>query len=132
MGRLKVVVLASCTLFLCAMLAPASRADNWDKKTRVTFTEPIEIPGVRLPAGTYVFKLADSRSDRNMVEVLNGEEDQLIATIFTTPVERSETADHPVFELEERPSDSPMALKSWFYPGDLIGQEFTYSYSFGH
>jgi hypothetical protein len=49
---------------LLGAIMPAVRADAWDQKTVFTFSAPVEVPGQLLPAGTYVFKLADSSSDR--------------------------------------------------------------------
>lgn len=72
---------ATWMLFVClgfagGLIRPAV-ADEWDQKTTVTFSQPVEIPGQVLPAGTYVFKLADSMSDRNIVQVYNSEENHL-------------------------------------------------------
>jgi hypothetical protein len=80
-----------------------------------------------LPAGTYVFKLVNSTSDRHIVQIWNAEETQLLATILTIPNYRPDPPDRTIFEFDERPSDSPMALHSWFYPGDSTGQEFVYA-----
>ena len=114
-------------------LAPGARADQWDKKTIVTFGESVEIPGQVLPAGTYVFKLADTISDRHIVQIWNADEDQLFATIITIPNTRFETPERSIFEFDERPSDSPPALKVWFYPGNSTGEEFVYSrYSYSN
>jgi hypothetical protein len=115
------------TMMFGAILAPGARADQWDKKTIVTFSDAVEIPGQVLPAGTYVFKLADNPSDRHIVQVWNANEDQILATILTIPKTRFETPDESKFEFEERAGDSPMALKVWFYPGNSTGEEFTYS-----
>jgi hypothetical protein len=115
-----------------AILAPGARADQWDKKTIVTFGDAVEIPGQVLPAGTYVFKLADNPTDRHIVQVWNADESQILATILTIPKTHLETPDKSKFEFEERAGDSPMALRVWFYPGNSTGEEFTYSrYSYG-
>src|ERR1035441_1302094 len=64
-------------VFAGAMFSPAAKADPWNKKTTVTFSGPVEIPGVHLagwgvlPAGTYVFKILDSQSDRHIVQIFN-------------------------------------------------------------
>ena len=119
------------TLFSMALLAgafmPPAKADAWDKKTIVTFGESVEIPGQVLPAGTYVFKLADTISDRHIVQIWSADEDHLFATIMTTPNTRFETPERSLFEFDERPSHSPPALKVWFYPGNNTGEEFVYS-----
>jgi len=127
MQTLRVVVFVVCTLLFCAILAPGARADQWNKKTIVTFSDAVEIPGQVLPAGTYVFRLADSSTDRHIVQIWNADETQILATTITIPNTRFEPPDKSIFEFEERAGDSPMALKVWFYPGDTTGHEFIYS-----
>jgi hypothetical protein len=124
-----VVALCSVVLFIVfgATLAPDARADQWDKKTMVTFSDAVEVPGQILPPGTYVFKLANSISDRHIVQIWNGDENQLLATIMTIPNTRFQPPEETIFEFDERPSDSPMAVKVWFYPGNSTGEEFVYS-----
>lgn len=107
-------------------LARPAAADEWNKKTIITFTAPVEIPGRVLAAGTYVFKLADSAADRHIVQVFNDKENHLIATILAVPDERLQASGKTVIDFSERPSNSPEAVQAWFYPGDTIGQEFVY------
>ena len=114
-------------VLLGATFAPGARADQWDKKTIVTFNDAVEIPGQVLPAGTYVFRLADSISNRHIVQIWNADEDQVLATIMTIPNTRFETPDDSLFQFDERPGNSPQALKVWFYPGNNTGEEFIYS-----
>ena len=64
-----------------AGLTPRLFADQLDKKTVVTFSAPVEIPGKALPAGTYVFKLLDSSSSRNIVQVWDKHQKHLLATM---------------------------------------------------
>ena len=66
-------------------LMPMAKADDWDQKTIFTFNIPVEIPGQALPAGTYVFKLANSSSDRNIVQVFNRDESHLYGTFLAIP-----------------------------------------------
>ena len=51
----------------------AAHADDWDQNTTITFSEPIQIPGQVLPAGTYVFRLADPDSAQNIVQIFNSD-----------------------------------------------------------
>jgi len=116
---------ACCALFL--LIFPMSvNADEWNKKTVVTFSAPVELPGITLPAGTYVFKLLDSPSDRHIVQVLNQEETRLYATILAIPDYRLTPSGKTVLRFEERPVGTPEALRAWFYPGDNFGQQFVY------
>ena len=109
-----------------ALMPSAAKADQWDKLTTMTFNEPVEIPGSVLSAGTYVFKLLDTNSDRTVVQVFTQDQKQLIATIMAVPAYRLEPTGETAISLEERPSGSPEALHSWFYPGDNYGVEFVY------
>ena len=111
---------------LGATLAFGARADTWNKKTVVKFNQPVEIPGRILPAGTYTFKLLDSSSDRHIVQIFNEDGTQIIATILTINDYRLQPTGDTVMKFNERPGDSPEALRAWFYPGDNFGQEFVY------
>jgi hypothetical protein len=113
-------------LAFCIATAPQIRADEWNQKTIVTFSGPVEIPGRVLPAGTYVFKLADSMSDRNIVEVYNKDENHLYGIFLAIPDYRLKPTGKPVITFEERAANSPEAVKAWFYPGDSYGHDFVY------
>jgi hypothetical protein len=118
----KLAVLLSGAL----VLSLPTLGDQWNKKTLLTFSQPVEIPGVILPAGQYVFKLADSLSDRHIVQVFNADEDKVFATILAIPHYRMTPADKTVILFEERRADQPEAIHAWFYPGEVYGQEFVY------
>lgn len=120
-------VLVGLTLsLLVGMFLNPARADQWNKETRLTFSQPIEIPGKVLPAGTYTFKLLDSKSYRHVVQIWNEDATELITTILAIPNYRLEPTEETVIKFHERPGDSPDALRAWFYPGDNFGQEFVY------
>lgn len=114
-----------CIGVLGTMMAPL-RADEWDQKTIFTFSGPVEIPGQVLEAGTYVFKFADSASDRNIVQVFNKDENHLYGTFLAIPDYRLQLADKAIVTFEERPAGSPEAIKAWFYPGENYGHDFVY------
>ena len=101
-------------------------ADEWNQKTVFTFSGPVEIPGQVLQAGTYVFKLADSESDRNIVEVFNKEENHLYGIFLAIPDYRLRPASRPIITFEERAAGAPEAVKAWFYPGENYGHDFVY------
>lgn len=119
---------ASMIVACAAMLIPAFRAtaDEWDKKTVMTFSQPVELPGVVLPAGTYVFKLANLQGSRNVIQVFNAEENQIIATILAIPHQHPQAHDQTYVGFEERRADTPQAIHEWFYPGNDRGLEFVY------
>jgi len=111
---------------LGTMALPSARADTWNKKTVVTFSQAVEVPGKILPAGTYTFQLLDSPSDRHIVQIFNADGSQIITTILAINNYRLEPKGDTVMKFSERPGDDPEALRAWFYPGDNFGQEFVY------
>lgn len=117
---------------MSATFSPSAKADDWNRKTVVTFSGPVEIPGVHLqgwgvlPAGTYVFKILDSRSDRHIVQIFNKDETIVYATILAIPNYRLKATDKTVITFNERPVGEPEALRAWFYPGRNWGEEFVY------
>ena len=129
MKRFKVIATIFCVSIMVLALSPAVKAQRWDKKTIVTFSAPVEIPGVGaqvLPAGTYVFRLVDSLSDRNIVRVWNEDETHVFATILAIPNYRLTATGKTVMTFRERATGQPEAIRAWFYPGDNSGQEFVY------
>lgn len=106
--------------------SPMVIADDWDKTTKITFNEPVQVPGKVLPAGTYVFKLLDTTSNRHIVQIFNEDHTSLITTVMAIPNQRLEPAGKTILTYDERPADQPIALAAWFYPGDNFGQEFVY------
>ena len=115
-----------CAAVLTIALAPGARADEWNKKTILTFSGPVQIPGATLPAGSYVFKLADIPGNRHVVQVFDKEEKKIYTTMLAIPNERLKPSDDPVVLFSERASGSPQAIKVWFYPGNRVGNEFVY------
>jgi hypothetical protein len=113
-------------LGLLGGMVQRAAADDFDQKTVFTFSGPVEIPGQVLSAGTYVFKLADSSSDRNIVQVFNKDETHLYGTFLAIPDYRIKPAGKTIITFEERPAGSPEAVKAWFYPGENYGRDFVY------
>jgi len=123
---MRVLKAVCCAAMLTVLTAPGARADEWNKKTILTFSGPVQIPGATLPAGSYVFKLADLAGNRHVVQVFDKDEKKIITTLLAIPNDRLEAADEPVVLFSERPAGSPQAVKVWFYPGNRIGNEFVY------
>jgi hypothetical protein len=117
---------------LGAAFSPTLKADDHDKKTTITFSGPVEIPpvyitGMRvLPAGTYVFKLVNSSSNRHIVQIFNKEQTKILATVLAIPNYRLVPKDKTVITFNEGARDRPEAIRAWFYPGANWGEEFVY------
>lgn len=127
--RFKILAVSFC-LFLAALASlPIAKADEWNKKTTVTFSGPVEVPGVGaqvLPAGTYMFKLLDSSSDRNIVQISSEDGTHVFTTILAIANYRLKPTDKTVITFRERAEGNPEAIRAWFYPGAQWGQEFVY------
>ena len=108
------------------LLIPGAKADLRDQRTIFTFSDPVEIPGQVLPAGTYVFKLLDSASNRHIVQVFNKDQNHVFGTFLAIPDYRLKPSDKSIIKFHERPAGSPDAVKTWFYPGSNYGHQFVY------
>lgn len=114
---------------LCAAQSGVASAQARYKSTTVTFDMPVEIPGVGaqvLPPGTYVFRVLDTQSDRNVIQILSQDQSRVYATILAIPNYRLKATDKTVITFAERPAGEPQAIRAWFYPGENWGQEFVY------
>ncbi len=132
MKLFRVFAIVLCLLTAYVLSLPQVAADEWNRKTVITFSGPVEVPGVgaqTLPAGTYVFKILDSLSDRHIVQIFNKEETHVFTTILAIPNYRLHATDKTVMTFRERASGQPEALRAWFYPGRQWGEEFVYAKS---
>ncbi len=124
MKTLRIMMATAAIAALYTFSPVAAHAQAWNQKTRLTFNEPVEVPNLVLPAGTYVFKRLGS--DPNVVQISNADETHVFATLITTSDLRDHVSDETVVTFEERSSGAPKAVKEWFYPGDTLGYEFLY------
>src|SRR5713226_6216734 len=88
--RFNALWLSASLALMGSMIAPAI-ADEWNKETKLEFSAPVEVPGKVLTAGKYVFKLADSESDRNIVQIFSEDasgEQKFVTTILAIPAYR--------------------------------------------
>jgi hypothetical protein len=125
MRRLTSVLAAACTAVLLTSTAALAQTTE-SRLTNVTFSGPVSLPGKTLPAGTYQFRLADSPSNRNIVQVFDEHGAQLIATFLAIPADRVEAQGDPVITFKETRSDQPPAVHYWYYAGERSGSELVY------
>jgi len=117
-------------LALCVLVTPLAMADDWNRETVITFSGPVEVPGVGaqiLPEGTYVFKIFNSLSDRHIVQIFSQDKTHVFTTILAIPNYRLKATNKTVITFRERPAGEPEALRAWFYPGRDWGEEFVYA-----
>jgi len=126
MDRMKVTTALFAAAIGMVALVPNARADAWDKKTIVTISGQVEVPGAILEPGTYVFRLLDEPSDRHIVTIQNERMNHTYATILAIPNYRLQPTSKSQFTFWETPAGQAPAMRAWFYPADNFGQEFAY------
>jgi hypothetical protein len=112
-------------VLLATALTPVAKASEADKKTLIRTNEPIQYQGKVLAAAQYVIKLLDSNSDRNVVQIYNAYETKLEKTILAKTAYRLSPTGDTRFTFSEMPSGQAPILRTWFYPGDNSGLDFS-------
>jgi LPXTG-motif cell wall-anchored protein len=120
-------VFAGAILAVCVSGFASAQGLVSDQRTFFTFSQPVALPGVTLPAGKYTFKLADSQANRHIVQVFNADGTKIYATLLAIPAERQAIPDQPEVVFRETPVNSPAAIDTWYYPGTKVGHSFMYS-----
>jgi hypothetical protein len=105
------------------------KADIAHKTTILTFSAPVEVGGVVIGPGTYVFQLMGTNGARNIVGIWNKDQTKLISMVMGIPDYRMSPAGRTIIRFTESGKDSPQAIREWFYPGSEWGLEFVYPHS---
>ena len=124
---LKRFVSASVLVVLVHLMASGADAFTSDKRTYFTFNQSVALPGVTLPAGTYMFRIANPDTSRNVIQVSDKEGTQSYAMLLTIPAYRLEAAKDSEVRFMETPAGAPRAVDAWWYVGDNSGYQFIYS-----
>ena len=123
----KVSMLAGFMIAFTLIFELAAHADEANQMTKFTFSQPVQVPGRVLAAGTYEFELANTGSSLNVVRILNATGTEVLATYQTIPTERTGYSDPIAVTVAEPTDGQPAAIVSWFYPGMETGHQFLYS-----
>lgn len=124
---LKRLVTASVLVVLVHLMASGADAFTSDKRTYFTFNQSVALPGVTLPAGTYMFRLADPDTTRRVIQVSDKDGTQSYALLLTMPSYRTQAAKDSEIRFLETPAGAPRAINAWWYVGESTGYEFIYS-----
>src|SRR5580658_3391847 len=128
MKRITLLSIAAPAALLLLATAPKAFSDDHDKKTDVTISEPVQVPGAVLQPGKYMFILLNSSSDRHIIEIKSEDGSKLYSMSFATAARRVVPTSDVVLTFYEMPEGSPPAVRQWYWPGDYDGQEFLYSH----
>src|SRR5262249_6872035 len=124
MKTIRLFVAVFLFVAMIGILAPSLSADQFDKETRFTCSEPVRVAGAVLQPGTYWFKVEDLTVPRSVVVIRNEDRTHIVARVNAIANYRPKPDGHSTFEYWETSSGKTLALRTWFYPGDTIGFEF--------
>jgi hypothetical protein len=103
-----------------------AEAQPADYRTYFTFSAPVTLPGVTLPAGKYIFRLADPDSSRKVINVLSADGKRSLAMLHTIPNQATKAPKDAEIRFMETSAKVPPPVKTWWYAGKAIGYEFIY------
>jgi hypothetical protein len=115
-----------CASAIIGGFASIATAQLPDRRTIFTFSGPVSIPGATLPAGRYVFRLAEPGTSARVVQVFSADGKKPYGMFFSHPAERTEPARDPEVRFLETARGVAPAIKTWWYPGERTGFEFVY------
>ena len=86
---------AGAAIIAAMLLAAAStpvraQGGTANKRTFLTFSRTVQVPGATLPAGTYVFRIANPNA-QTIWQVLDARERNVLTTFFNVPSPRRTT-----------------------------------------
>ena len=122
----RIITSACAAAAVLAMSAAPARAQGgpMDSRTEFTFNQPVELPGVTLPPGTYIFRFVDSTSSRKVMQVqARDASNKTYGMFMTISAQRPRPSDDAELRFLETPAGQPAGLKL-VVSGNTIGREF--------
>jgi hypothetical protein len=121
------LLLAVAILLTTTYVHAQGNLNEESEKTYLTFSQPVEIPGATLAAGTYKFEVVTSwAGNKDIIRVSDKAGTHVYATIITVPNYRPVASDKTVVMYRERVTNASVAVRDWYYPGHRYGHEFVY------
>src|SRR5688572_24214916 len=121
------LMMSGCVLAVLSWGAPLAHAQlRGDKAVYFTFSEPVTLPQGTLPAGKYLFRLADSLANRTIVQIYSADGSKLHGMMMTIPTRRADIPNDAEIRFLETAANAPPAIATYWYPGQRDGWEFIY------
>ena len=118
----RTLLMLSVTALLAAVSVPLASAQSWttrpiEKDTYLSFSGPVSLPGVTLPAGTYLFRFVDPTEAPGVLSVTSKDGKTAYAMLHTIPIVRTETESNTseVVTFREMPANRPPAIDAWYF-----------------
>ena len=119
------IVISAC-MFAVLAVSMDAHAHTFDNRTFFTFSQPVTLPGVTLPPGTYQFRVADDTTSRKVIQVLDAEGTESYATLHSLAAERDEARAEPEIRFMETASGFPPVVEAWWAEGRRLGYQLVY------
>ena len=111
---------------LTLSIGSRAEAQTANYRTYFTFSAPVTLPGLTLPAGKYIFRLADPDGSRKVINVLSGDGRRSLAMLHSIPNQATKPPQDAEIRFMETDAQVPPPIKTWWYAGKTIGYEFIY------
>jgi hypothetical protein len=110
--------------FLAAGFTPSMRADDFNRETHFTISQPLQVQSTLLTPGQYLLKLTEAGFDHLVVSIYNADGTRLDGIVMGVSAYRGDAGDEKLMIVSQPKDGQPSRLKYWFYPGDNYGVEF--------
>ena len=124
-------ILAAALVARAASAHAYAQLTTEHKRTFLTFSGAVQVPGATLPAGKYVFRIA-TPYNQMVWQVFDASEQRLLASFFyvntgnRTVQELNAANNKPIMRFYEAPRGVAPALRALYYPWDSAGYVFLY------
>lgn len=126
MTKRKSLKIILVTAALALMAAASGHASMYNHENRLTFSRPVALPGVVLPAGQYSFDVA-SPTALDVVVVRDSKTAKVFYMGFTRTVNRpTNMSTSAPITFGEAPASQPRPINTWYEIGDTTGHQFVY------
>jgi hypothetical protein len=127
-GNLKVAAVGALFLGLVLAAAGTARSGSADQHTNyITFSGGVALPGVELPAGTYVFETPTNAMSNSIVRVSSHDRRKVFLTAYTREVPRPKNDNGKlIVSLGEAAPGTLPTVSAWFPIGEAVGHQFIY------
>jgi hypothetical protein len=116
---------------LLGVMATSSATGNTmdsRRTTYFTFSGPVQMPGVTLPGGTYIFEVVNHESTGDVVMVRSRDRSKVYLMQFTRFVHRPSSGNlKATVSLGETADGVPPPVKTWYPQFETRGREFIYN-----
>jgi hypothetical protein len=116
---------AACVVLVLCTSVGAS-AQPYEERAFFTFSGPVELPGVALAPGKYLFRIFDPMTSRAVVQVTSADGTESYGVFLTVPAERVSPAQEPEIRFMETTAHVPLPIRAFWNAGEATGNEFIY------